>query len=87
VERARAAAAQRLAAAESLPAALLREVFDGPQASGWETRTLGELLHRYNEIIHPGDRKSGEAVFVGLDTSSLTRAAASSRTARSSLPR
>lgn len=67
VERARAAAAQRLAAAESLPAALLREVFDGPQASGWETRTLGELLNRYNEIIHPGDRKSGEAVFVGLE--------------------
>lgn len=43
VERARAAAAQRLAAAEALPAALLREVFDGPQASGWETRTLGDL--------------------------------------------
>ncbi len=42
VERARAAAAQRLAAAESLPAALLREVFDGPQASGWETVRLGD---------------------------------------------
>lgn len=67
VERARAAAAQRLAAAEALPAALLREVFDGPQASEWETRTLGELLNRYNEIIHPGDRKNGEAVFVGLE--------------------
>lgn len=67
VERARAAAAQRLAAAEALPAALLREVFDGPQASGWKTRTLGELLNRYNEVIHPGDRKSGEAVFVGLE--------------------
>lgn len=49
------------------PRRLLREVFDGPQASGWETRTLGELLNRYNEIIHPGDRKSGEAVFVGLE--------------------
>ena len=67
VERARAAAAQGLACGESLPGALLREVFDGPQASGWETRTLGELLNRYNEIIHPGDRKSGEAVFVGLE--------------------
>lgn len=44
VERARAAAAQRLAAAEALPAALLREVFDGPQASGWVTRTLGDLV-------------------------------------------
>lgn len=43
VERARAAAAQRLAAAEALPAALLREVFDGPQASGWETRRIDEV--------------------------------------------
>jgi len=43
VPRARAAAAQRLAAAESLPAALLREVFDGPQASGWETRTIDDF--------------------------------------------
>ncbi|MCZ7645975.1 MAG: restriction endonuclease subunit S [Planctomycetota bacterium] len=67
VERGRAAAEQRLAAAEALPAALLREVFEGPQASGWETVRLGNLLHRHNEIIHPGDRKSGEAVFVGLE--------------------
>jgi type I restriction enzyme S subunit len=43
VERARAAAAHRLAAAESLPAALLREIFEGPQASGWETRTIDEF--------------------------------------------
>lgn len=43
VERARAAAAQRLAAAEALPAALLREVFDGPQASGWEMRRIDEV--------------------------------------------
>jgi type I restriction enzyme S subunit len=67
VERARTAAAQRLAAAEALPAALLREVFEGPQASGWDTVRLGSLLHRHNEIIHPGDRMSGEAVFVGLE--------------------
>lgn len=43
VERARAAAAERLAAAEALPAALLSEVFDGPQASGWETRRIDEV--------------------------------------------
>lgn len=67
VERARAAAANRLAAAEALPASLLREVFEGPETSGWETQTLGDLLRRFNEIIHPGDRKSGEAVFVGLE--------------------
>lgn len=64
---ARRAALDRLAAAESLPAALLREVFEGPQASRWETVRLGSLLRRHNEIIHPGDRKSGEAVFVGLE--------------------
>ncbi|MBX3405034.1 MAG: restriction endonuclease subunit S [Phycisphaeraceae bacterium] len=40
---ARRAALDRLAAAEALPAALLREVFEGPQASGWETRTIGEF--------------------------------------------
>jgi type I restriction enzyme S subunit len=67
VDRAREAAQSRLAAAEALPAALLREVFEGPEASGWEAVRLGSLLRRYNEIIHPGDRKSGEAVFVGLE--------------------
>lgn len=67
VERARAAAMGRLTAAEFLPAAYLREVFEGPEASGWETRQLGDLLRRHNDIIHPGDRKSGEAVFVGLE--------------------
>jgi len=36
VERARAAAQSRLAAAKALPAAYLREVFEGPEANGWE---------------------------------------------------
>ncbi len=67
VESARAAAQARLAAAEALPAAYLREVFEGPEASNWETRRLGELIQRHNEIIHPGDRESGEAIFVGLE--------------------
>lgn len=67
VESARAAAQARLAAAEALPAAYLREVFEGPEASEWETRRLGELMQRHNEIIHPGDRDSGEAIFVGLE--------------------
>jgi len=42
VERARAAAQDRLAAAEALPAAYLREVFEGPEASGLPTR-LGDI--------------------------------------------
>ena len=28
---------------------------------------LGEVLRRYNEIVHPGDRPSGKATFVGLE--------------------
>jgi type I restriction enzyme S subunit len=36
-------------------------------ANQWPTRRLGDLLVRHNEIIHPGDRKDGEAVFVGLE--------------------
>lgn len=67
VERARDVAAQRLAAAEALPASLLREVFEGSEARGWETRRLGDVLRRYNEIVHPGDRQGGKAVFVGLE--------------------
>jgi type I restriction enzyme S subunit len=43
VERARDAAAARLAAAEALPAAYLREVFEREGASEWETRTIGQL--------------------------------------------
>jgi type I restriction enzyme S subunit len=44
VERARAAAAQRLATAEALPASLLREVFEGPQ---WPIVELGDGLERF----------------------------------------
>ena len=67
VERARAAAAERLAVAQALPAAYLREVFEGVEAKKWETRRLGDLLRRHNQIVHPGDRQDGEATFVGLE--------------------
>lgn len=43
VERARAAAQARLAAAEALPAAYLREVFEGPEAREWDSRRLGTV--------------------------------------------
>ena len=42
-ERARAAALARLAAAEALPAAYLREVFEGSEASEWEKLPLLEI--------------------------------------------
>jgi restriction endonuclease S subunit len=67
VASAHTAAQARLAASEALPAAYLREVFEGPEASEQETRRLGELIQRHNEIIHPGDREFGEAIFVGLE--------------------
>lgn len=43
VPPARRAALDCLAAAEALPAALLREVFEGPEASAWETRRIDEV--------------------------------------------
>ncbi len=55
VPRARAAAAQRLAAAEAIPAALLREVFERPDASGWERLPIAQL----------GDPSRGDAVQTG----------------------
>lgn len=44
VPRAREAAQARLAAAEALPAAYLREVFEGPEACEWEETTLGKVI-------------------------------------------
>src|SRR5207247_8242906 len=44
VEAARQAAEDRLDAAEALPTAYLREVFEGSRAGGWEIRTLGEMV-------------------------------------------
>jgi type I restriction enzyme S subunit len=66
-DAARRATEDRLAAAESLLAAYLREVFEGQEAGGWKPRRLGELLVRHNDVIHPGDRAGGEAAFVGLE--------------------
>jgi type I restriction enzyme S subunit len=43
VESACAAAQARLMAAEALPAAYLREVFEGPEAAGWETAPIHDL--------------------------------------------
>lgn len=33
----------------------------------WPRVRLGDVMQRYNEIVHPGDRDVGEAVFVGLE--------------------
>jgi len=67
VERARAAAEAQLKAAKALPAAYLREAFEGDESRSWTSYRLGDLIERHNEIIHPGDCTSGEAEFVGLE--------------------
>lgn len=43
VEKARAAAETQLEAADALPAAYLRQVFDSPEAQTWEMKRLGDL--------------------------------------------
>lgn len=44
IETARQATAAQLEAAEALPAAYLRQVFDSPEAQTWETKPLDECL-------------------------------------------
>ncbi len=63
VERARQAARERLAAAKALPAAYLREVFDGPKDGGWETCTVGELVRApiRTGISKPGRPESNKS--------------------------
>jgi type I restriction enzyme S subunit len=66
VEEARAAAVAQLEAAQALPAAFLRQVFESEEAQGWERKRLGEVLLLRKEVIHPRDKPRGGAVFVGL---------------------
>jgi type I restriction enzyme S subunit len=65
VERARVAAKAQLEAAEALPAAYLRAVFNDSQQ--WPMKRLGDLLQLRKEVIHPYDKPSGPAMFVGLE--------------------
>ncbi len=67
VERARTAAEVRLKAAQSLPAAYLREVFDSHGRRAWPKKILGDILALRKEVIHPYDSPSGSATFVGLE--------------------
>jgi restriction endonuclease S subunit len=67
VDKARAAAQVRLEAAEDLSSAFLRAVFDAAETTKWPTKRLGEVLVPHKEVIHPGDRDSGTATFVGLE--------------------
>ncbi len=67
MERAHAAAQAQLAAAQALPAAELRAVFESAQAQAWPRARLGDILRLRKEIVHPHDTPSGPATFVGLE--------------------
>ncbi|MGG6242860.1 restriction endonuclease subunit S [Nodosilinea sp. AN01ver1] len=61
VEKARAAAEAQLEAADALPAAYLRQVFDSPEAQTWETKRLGDVatsvqngIYKKNEFYGHG---------------------------------
>lgn len=53
VERARAAAEARLEAAEALPAAYLRAVFNSPEAHQWPKKRLGEVCEIIARQVDP----------------------------------
>jgi restriction endonuclease S subunit len=68
-ERAHEAAQSRLAAAEALPAAYLREVFEGPETSGWETVRLGETC---DLLPSKSISTEGDAVVRAITTACLS---------------
>lgn len=76
VNKARRSSRERFAAAEALPAAYLRGVFEGPGASGWETCFLGDLVDR---PIRTGISKP---TCLESDTHCLTLSAVRGRTLR-----
>jgi type I restriction enzyme, S subunit len=67
VERARAAAEAQLEAAEALPAAYARAVFESPEANVWPRKPLREVLTLRKDVLHPSERPTGRATFVGLE--------------------
>lgn len=67
IDLARQTIETRLSAAQALPAAYLREVFEGAHTANWKRYRLGDLVKRHNDVVHPGDRSEGAAPFVGLE--------------------
>ncbi len=67
VAEACAALKAQLQAADALPAANLRAVFESEEAKRWPLRRLGELLDIRQDIVHPRNKPRGAARFVGLE--------------------
>ena len=57
VETAKKAAEERLAAAKALPAAYLREVFEGEEYETWVEYSLDEIMEFKNGVNFAGDKK------------------------------
>lgn len=67
VQRARAAGEAQLAAAKGLPSAYLRAIFNSTDTRGWPRQRLGDILQPRKEVVHPRDKPSGRARFVGME--------------------
>ena len=67
VESAKKAAEERLEAARALRAALLDRIFVETANQGWPELPLGDLLRLRQEVVHPRDKPTGRATFVGLE--------------------
>lgn len=65
--KARAALEAQLKAADALPAANVRAVFESKEAHRWPLRRLGDLLSPRQDIVHPRNKPVGAARFVGLE--------------------
>src|SRR5262249_8395921 len=64
---ARAALEAQLETADALPTANLRAIFESEEAKRWPLRRLGDLLFLRQDIVHPRNKPTGAARFVGLE--------------------
>jgi restriction endonuclease S subunit len=67
IDHARAAAQAQLEAAQALPAAYLRAAFTSPEGKRGSGGRLADVLQLRKDVVHPHDRPSGPATFVGLE--------------------
>lgn len=64
VESARRAAEGRLAAAQALPAACLRQIFEGPEASKWKTRRFSLVLQETRNGLYKHEKFYGDGISI-----------------------
>lgn len=70
VDKARAAAKERLAAIKALPAAFLRQVFpepDQPLPNGWRWVKLGEVCKQDRQLVEPNTSEAESIIYYSLE--------------------